>query len=537
METGITTAQIVNEIARVAHGKLETYVPVIRQACIERPELLAHAIGWNVLKGQVRDSRVALPVITLTAPQFPEELLENSFAHLASFNPKLLLKACLFARSMRPPVQWVYRGTPYTPYTGTIKEAKITWGKDWQKQIQDMPLPKGNTNKLESLVQRYLKTLESNWKKWERTCVQHRTSLKDLYSMYRVKPSDMARAILFEGAAPKGTVFDKIRNLSQMSPEEAAGVIKRYKLPAVVIAGAAGKTLQETSVAMAMIDRATPNEIVTNTRLFKKLGATSDPVLRASYEQALQRVAESKTNTFKTTRAAEALEEDDEQLLSAKLRAVQEKQIDRLGGIEGNWLVLGDKSPSMQDALEGAKHLAGALARSVRGNVMLVFFDSGPQAFDVTGKTYEEIKDMTKFVRPGGGTSIGCGLKYAMERKFDIDGIAIASDAKENTAPWFAQTLKEYKEKSGRDPSVYLYRFRPSMTGHDIDLKDSMKQHGLDMIEKDFTARDTVDYFEIPNYISTMRVGRYTLEDEIMAVPLLCLDDILKPLAETVDAR
>lgn len=545
METGITTAQIVNEMARVAHGKLETYIPVIKQACIERPELIAHAIGWNVLKGQSRDSRIALPVITLSSGAFPEELLENSLAHLASFDPKLLWRACQFAKSMRPSVTWVFRKNVYhsidhvsragDPWVETVKEAKKTWGKEWQTIIQDVPLPKGNTNLLEGLIHRYLKTLESNWKKWERTCVQHRVSLKNLYSAYRVKPSEMARKILFEGVAPRGTVFEKIRNLSTMSPDEAAGVIKRYKLPAVVIAGAAGKRMEDQAVAMAMLNRATATEVVTNTKLFKRLGAKNDPVVRAAYEEALKRVAESKTNTYKTTRAAEVLEEEGEDVLAAKLRAVQEKQIDRMATLDGNWLVLGDKSPSMTNALEGAKHLAGAIARSVRGQVMLVFFDSGPTAFDVTRKTYEEIKQMTRFIVPGGGTSIGCGLKYAMDRNFEIDGIAIASDARENTPPWFATTLKDYKAKTSRDPSVYLYRFRPSMAGpQDIDLAASMKQHGLDLNEKDLTASDEVDYYSLPGYVSTMRVGRYSLEDEIMAVPLVTLDEVLQPLAVTV---
>jgi len=537
METGITATQIVNEMNRIAHGKYEEYVPVIKQACAEKPELVAHAIGYNTLKGQVRDSQIALPVITLTVPSFPEELLENSLAHLARMSPFMLLKACKFAKSMRPPVQWVYRvgDVAGQVYEGTVKDAKKQWGAQWQKTIQDIPLGRANVNRLESLIHRYLKTLETNWKKWERTAVQHRAALKNLYSIYRVKPSDTARQILFEGAAPRGTIFEKIRNLSTMSPDEAAGVIKRYKLPAVVIAGAAGKKLQETSVAMAMIDRATPNEVVNMTRLFKKLGSKNDPVVRAAYEQALKRVAESKTNTFKTTVAAEAMEEEGDDVLATKLRAAQEKQINQLGGIDGNWLILGDKSPSMEDALEGAKVIAGALARAVRGKVMLVFFATDPEAFDVTGKTYEQIKEMTKYVRVGSGTSIGVGLKYAMEKKFEIDGVAIASDAKENTAPFFAQTLTAYKEQFKRDPSVYLYRFAPKMTGYgDTDLKNSMHSLGLDMNEFDLTRQSTVDYFSLPNHVQTMKVGRYTLLDEIMAVPLLTVDEVLAPLPAMV---
>lgn len=49
---------------------------------------------------------------------------------------------------------------------------------------------------------------------------------------------------------------------------------------------------------------------------------------------------------------------------------------------------------------------------------------------------YDAIKAETQGVTAGGsGTSIGCGLGLAISRDWPLDGIAIVSDAKENTAP------------------------------------------------------------------------------------------------------
>jgi hypothetical protein len=55
----------------------------------------------------------------------------------------------------------------------------------------------------------------------------------------------------------------------------------------------------------------------------------------------------------------------------------------------------------------------------------LVFFNTMPTYHDVTGKTLDEINAITKHVRAGGGTSIGCGLKYIMDRGLEVDGNAI----------------------------------------------------------------------------------------------------------------
>jgi hypothetical protein len=43
-----------------------------------------------------------------------------------------------------------------------------------------------------------------------------------------------------------------------------------------------------------------------------------------------------------------------------------------------------------------------------------------------------------------------------------------------------------------------------------------------------FDIRGGVDYYSLPNLASTMRTKTYGLVDEIMATPLLSLNDVLK---------
>ena len=142
--------------------------------------------------------------------------------------------------------------------------------------------------------------------------------------------------------------------------------------------------------------------------------------------------------------------------LKEKLRGLQDKQLQSMG-VEGNWLVLGDKSGSMQRAMNIAKQIAATLAKMVMGKVWLVFFDTQPQTLDVTDTPLDAIQKATRYIRANGGTSIGCGLQRMLEAKEEIDGIAIVSDGGENSTPYFSQVYPRYAAFAGKEPTVYLY--------------------------------------------------------------------------------
>jgi hypothetical protein len=252
-------------------------------------------------------------------------------------------------------------------------------------------------------------------------------------------------------------------------------------------------------------------------------GVQRVPALRAALEAKLASVAQSKpkSQVLKAGRAAKAVGTG---AIADKLQALQEKQLDSFGMIDGDWLVLGDKSGSMTQAIATAREVAAILARMVKGKVHLVFFDTDPTYYDVTGMPLDKISRTTAYVKAGGGTSIGCGLALLTERGQTVDGIAIVSDGGENNPPGFAQTYKAYEKKFDQAPSVYLYRTR----GDANTLSRSLSTAGIDFSEFDLTGQfDLIDYSSLPNIVLTMRVGKYGLLDEIMATPLRRLDDVL----------
>jgi hypothetical protein len=500
MEKGFSKSEVIAQLTKSPHGDLKAYADVGLPAAMQQPEFFAHLISWNARKGQIRDSKAALPVIALATTAVPD-FQENALAQLATLSPREFDKALSFQR---------------TPGMKFATPRRVT----------------------RRLVERYLREKENNKFLWDKVAVQHRDLLARLYTMYHIKPStDFQNVVLFgrtfKGVTvpqPKGTVFEAVAGLKLMPAQVLLETITRFKIPFLITKTALGnRATKETDVALAIINTMSPNELVNNTKTLTTWGITTNPALRAAYEDGLKRITDSTkvtTTTLKASKAAQVLAEAGEEDLAVKLEAVQEKKLAQIG-VEGNWLVLADKSQSMQVAIETSRQVAAVLAKAVKGTVKLVFFDTSPRVFDVTGKTYEQIKDLTKHVEASGGTSIGCGLSWAEANNLDVDGIAVVSDAAENSYPYFYTAYESYAKKFDKRPTAYLYRCKSAIAGYrDTDLAASCKQHQVDLTE--FDLQGGVDYYSLPNLVQTMRTNRYSLFDEIMDTPLLTLNAVLK---------
>ena len=497
-ETGLRVNELISELGKSPHGDLKQYVPMLKRAAKEQPELAAHLMSYNALNGQIRDSRVAFPPITLSVAQFRDsEYIDNSLAHMAA------LPARDFERSFR--------------FSKELGYADSSRGRQVRR-----------------LVVRYLRTLEAVFPKWERVALQHRNRLKALYAMTHTKPCGYADDMLFKGIYRPGSLFHAVRGLKDMSPAEAAGTIIERKIPFLIASGALGPKLKDPDVVLALISRMSPTELVTSSKMLEKLGIKTVPKLRAAYEAALGKAGNTRrsANTLKATTAAEAIEDD---AIKAKLQALQEKQLDTLqktSGPEGNWLVIGDCSGSMREAIETARLIAGTLARMVKGNTHLIFANNSPRYFDVTGKTLEEIQKITRGIEATGGTSYGCALVCAADKKLDIDGIVLVGDGAENATPLFSAYYRPLCNCIGKEVPVYFYRCSGQTYGFGA-FESCMLASGIDVQVFDLCGKK-IDPYSVVNLIATMNTQRYGLLEKIMDTPLLKLDDVLKPLKTEV---
>lgn len=494
METGLTKQQIIAELSKSPHGELKEYLSIGQRAAKTEAEFFAHLIAWDRINGQVRNAKTALPIVSLSIAGFPDELAENSLAHLTMLNPRELLGAYRFALEVRLP---------------------------------------GRMRSFRRLIAAYLDDKQKNWPRFERLALQHRKVLKELYALIDAYCGDKAQPLLFgfdrktkkRLPFPEGSLFWIVANLQHMSAIEAAGAIIENRIPFLVARGALGAKAKEPELVLALLKAMTPNEVINNTKAFQQMGVKTDPALRGAFEAALERASKSTSNVLKTTAAVDAIEDED---LKEKLRGVQERQIQKFGGVDGRWLVLADKSGSMSQAIEVARHISSILAKMVKGKVWLTFFDIVPNTIDVTGLPLDAIMEKTKYIIANGGTSIGCGLQRMLDEGVEVDGIAIISDAGENSTPIFPAVYKKYSARFGKDVPVYLYRCdgdRPEDQSH--FLLRTMEREGIDM--QCFDLRGSkVDYYSLPNLVATMRTSRYSLIEEIMATKLLTLRDVFK---------
>jgi len=221
---------------------------------------------------------------------------------------------------------------------------------------------------------------------------------------------------------------------------------------------------------------------------------------------------------LKASVAADAI---DDEVIQEKLKGLQERQIQKSSSLDGDWLVLADKSGSMRACIETGRQIASLLAKSVKGRVRLVFFDTQPQAIDVTGKTYDQISQLTKRVDANGGTSVGVGMNWALQAQESFGGVVIVSDGGENTPPWFVDVYQAYVKKLDIEPSIYFYR----LDGESDALSKMISDRGLEVQKFDLTTG--VDYVSLPGIVAQMNTNRYAILDEVMSYPLLTLSQVL----------
>lgn len=549
MERALDKRKIVSSLCMSTHGDLKAYLEAGTEAAQADPDFLGRIVAWNHLKGQIRDSKIALPVIALKTAAQTEAgrvLADNALAHLADLRPREFVRSVQFGWDIGAP-----------------------------------------SNVLMRLMRRYLNDLEADRHDWERTAIVHRDSLRWLYAQSGYQPRvkgerEMKFASSPQFNAGESSLFGRYRNrvlervdrgpalprfrvfatLPTLSPQEIASTIAKYKLPFLQVRGALGAKAKEPDVVLALMGQMTPTQLVTNMKWLERCGVKTIPALRSALEAALEQAGTAKRQrkgaVLKASKAAAVLADDE--VLAGKLHVLQERQISHVAGIEGDWLVLADKSGSMEGAMEPTRLIASTLTRLVKGRVLVVFFDTTPRFLDATGKTLEELTAITQTYTAEGGTSIGCGVQYLLDAKIAVNGIVIVSDGCENDDGWqagrphFGPTYTEYVRRLGIDPpTVYFYRLPVTVMKDNVEAV--MKEHrmtreqarealrqsavrevngflsrvrgaGIDLQTFDLST-GTVDYFSVVNLVPTMKAQRYALLDEIYAMKLRVLDDTL----------
>lgn len=392
------------------------------------------------------------------------------------------------------------------------------------------------------MIRRYLAYKEVEPGKWNRLAARHRRSLKALYAKTHCPMPEWASKILFGSQYAPGSIFADIANLKNMAPTQVAATIQKWHLSPLVISGAmagAKAKLGDSLVVGATMDQMSDTETITRAASLERKGMVKDAALKEKFRGKVAKATKSNKATLKTSVAAEEVEDEG---LKTMLRELQERQIEAQKnagrGIDGNWLVIADRSQSQEIAIQLGVHIAVAITKFVTGRVWLAFCNGEVNAVEVTGKSLEEVTGMAKFVIASGSTSYGVGLAWALDKRLDLDGVAIVGDGGENSIPLFRDAYKQYEKFKDKALPVYLYQtycppqFAMSSNGSPRLFRQHMDQVGIPFTVFDLTS-GKVDYFSIPNLVQSMNASRFGVVEKIMASPLVTLDQVL-PLSAAV---
>lgn len=477
--------KLVQQLLKPTHSDLNSYLDVLPLA-IQDKNLFSHYITWNNIKSKIDDSKCALPIIGLrTFLKVEKDYAENAIANLMTLNPRNLYKAYQFSRDLSDSGRVIIGG--------------------WRKLFQES-------------IQKYLEIREGSIKWWDNAVVRSRKAMLGLYAISHKKPSDRAQEILFKKQYPKSSVFQIIKDLKTMSPLEACGQIIKHNIPMSVIIGSGVKVKGNKEVLLAMVEGMTGNEILNSSNMLKNLGAFDFSEVKAAYDNAIERAkTDKRVNTFKASKAIKQVDKK----IADKIITIQNEREKEIPKITANTLILGDSSGSMRKAIEITKQIAGVISSNVVGDKYLIFFNTHPRLFYITNKTYADICVSTKDVKALGSTSIGCGLKYLMDKNIDVDIIIIVSDGGDNSTPYFTDVYPKYCKKFGKEPTIYFFHVKGD--GED-DLSKFCKAGNINI--NYFEVDVNFDYYALPNILQTVKLSQYDLLNEILDVPLLTLEKV-----------
>jgi hypothetical protein len=363
-------------------------------------------------------------------------------------------------------------------------------------------------------VERYLREREADDEWFDSVAVQARKSLKRLYSVLHIKPGKRAQAILFDEKPPEGSKALAIKVLAKATtPAEQAKAVLEHKIPFRV-----ASTLMPTmtpTVLLALIEVASPQEVINNLGMLKRHGALNNPDLKKLVEDKLEKAQTGKrVNVMKAqTQAAKAVAGDTG--LQEKLEAVTDRQAKAKGRIKRSTAMLVDKSGSMSQALELGKQI-GALIGGIMDAPLFVYaFDTMAYPIAAKGDKLADWNRAFEGLTAVGGTSCGIALKHMIRNKEMVENIILITDEGENQVPAFWPTYQEYRNATGLDPAVTIVKVQGAANNLELQAQ------ALKIECSAWQFSGGADYYSLSELIPFLtRPSRTDLLMDIMSWPL-----------------
>jgi hypothetical protein len=489
---------ILNTLLTTPHRNLAQIWPVHRDMVQKDPRFYVRLAAWYNDHGDVRDHKEMF-VINLVLSAFDGHR-DAGLALLRGLPPYQVARVVDFINGRKETVKVRVEDKAVQESPSRVETL-----------VDEVGLFRNPPRSLRTEVTRYLRERETDADWFDSTVLIARKALKRLYALLHVAPGARAQKILFEEDPPADSRVFALKELAKAAtPEEQAQAVVKHQVPYRVAA-----TLMQRMtppVLAALIDRMTPQELINNLASLKRRGAFDTPDLKVLIEHKLEQARTGgRVSAFKTGEAVKAAD------LSAdvrrKLEQVADSQVKARGRIQRPTALLIDKSGSMDQAIELGKRIGAMISAVCTQGLYVYAFDTMAYAIEQAGTDLADWERALKGIAAGGGTSCGVPLEYLRRKKQYVEQIILVTDEGENSAPFFVDALKKYREDLKADPTVCFVK----TPGATAVLEERCRQAGVTVDAFQFTG----DYYALPNLIPMLsQPSRLDLLMEIMEYPV-----------------
>lgn len=483
--------QILNLLLQTPHKNFEPYLPLFKHVAGSDPLFFAHLGTWYFKNGSVRDLKhLFIAYLALSDPNSWPEHREAAHALLQELPPF--------------EVEATFR-----ILKGYYRIEKHTKGKTTKTFVKGLAnnIPRA----FKTAVQQYLRQRESNRQFFDSCAVRAAGPMKTLYSSLKIKPSDYAQKILFEGKPPEGSAAFAVKQLAAESdPRRQAEIIIQNKIPYRTAVSAISE--MSPTVILALVNAMSSQEVINTLASLQNRGALDNPDIKALVEEKLEKAKGDKRVSALKTRTSLAHAQVDSDI-AAKVTAVGDARIKAKGRIRKATAILVDKSGSLKVGIDVGKAVAAVLAPVCEAGLHVYAFDSMCYPIRAKGVELSDWEKAFKGIEAHGNTAAGAPVRKMRSDKTMVQQIVLVTDQDETVAPRFADELQLYIKEMGVTPNVVIVNVGSHTTGIERALKAAN-------IEVD-TLTFNNDYYALPNIIPMLSGGgRLELLEEIMDTQL-----------------
>lgn len=506
-QEGDVRIQILNSFMTCPHRDTDRLKEIHDQIRKQDPLFYAHLACWYQKKGEIRDHNEVFASMLITDPY-----TENREVGLALFRNH--------APFMKSRILGFIKGKKVKLREKTGKKTKI--GKKMVDEVRVTEKQAGLKTTIPTSfrtdVEKYLRWLETDDKRFDGVVLKNRGDLKDLYAKLRIKPSERAQSILFDKKIPEGSTLNVLKQISEAKPDEAAAMIVKNRIPYTVAVGLVDKITP--SILVALINSMSPMEVINNMASLEEKGAMANEQTKALIQEKLKKAETTKNvATLKSKTAVKTGRIKDEAVI-AQLDKVADMQVKKSGVISSDIAVFVDRSGSMHEAIKVGKNVAALVSGASVSNLYVVAFDTIPMEVKAKGKTLTDWENAFKPIHPGGSTSMGCALDFLMRKGVIVETIVVITDEGENAAPLFTNVYEAYAKKFNVRPGVVVLHVGG---GGDTTFTNNLKHAKIDF---DTYSPQGQDYYGLPGLIPLLaKTSKLDLVMEIMDTPLLVRKD------------